>query len=94
MPADIRDNTVESQYEMFVDGQRAGFMTYHLSGDTFTAIHTEVDDAYEGQGLGTQLVEKVLADLRDAGLYLKPACPFVRDYLERHPEYSDLVRAA
>jgi predicted GNAT family acetyltransferase len=36
----------------------------------------------------------VLGDLRDAGLSLKPSCPFVKSYVERHPEYADLVEAA
>jgi predicted GNAT family acetyltransferase len=92
--AEIRDNASESQYEIFVDEQRAGLMTYRLSGGTFDALHTEIDDAYEGQGLGSQLVKKVLDDVRDAGLTLKPTCPFVKAYVERHPEYSDLLKAS
>lgn len=91
---EIRDNAPESQYEIYVDGQLAGFMTYKLTAETFTAIHTEVDDDYEGQGLASQLVKQVLQDVRDAGLSLKPSCPFVREYVERHPEYADLVKAA
>jgi predicted GNAT family acetyltransferase len=94
MPAEIRDNPAESQYEIYVDGKRAGLMAYRLRGDTFDALHTEIDDAYEGQGLGSQLVKRVLQDLRDAGLSLQPTCPFVKAYLERHPEYSDLVKAS
>jgi len=91
---EIRDNASESQYEIYVDGQLAGFLTYKLREGTFVAIHTEIDDAYEGQGLGSQLVKQVLADLRDAGLLLKPSCPFVKSYIERHPEYADLIEAA
>ena len=73
--ADVSD---ESPYEFYVDGNRAGFMDYQLRGDTFIAMHTEVDDAYEGQGLGSQLVTEVLDDVRDAGMALRPSCPFVR----------------
>ena len=91
---EITDNASKSQYEIYVDDELAGFMTYTLQDDTFIAIHTEIDDAYEGQGLGSQLVKRVLTDLRDAGLALKPSCPFVRDYIERHREYADLVKAA
>jgi predicted GNAT family acetyltransferase len=91
---EIRDNASESQYEIYVDEKLAGLMTYTLRGTTLIALHTEVNDAYEGQGLGSQLVKRVLGDLRDAGLSLKPSCPFVKSYVERHPEYADLVEAA
>jgi len=94
MATEVRDNPDESRFEVYVDGQRAGLMTYRLSGDTFDARHTEVDDAYEGQGVGSALVQAVLEQVRDTGLRLKPTCPFVRAYVERHPEYADLVEAA
>ena len=43
------------------------------------------------QGLGSELVRAALDDIRTRGLEIVPRCPFVRRYLERHPEYADLV---
>ena len=54
-------------------------------------MHTEVEPAYEGQGLAGTLVEGALQDLRERGLRVIPVCPFVRSWLRRHPEYADLV---
>jgi uncharacterized protein len=54
-------------------------------------IHTEVEPAFEGQGLGARLVAGALEDLRARGLKLVPQCPFVRAYLRRHPDQADLV---
>ena len=54
-------------------------------------VHTEVDPAFAGQGLGERLVAGALEDLRACGLKLVPQCPFVRAYLRRHPDQTDLV---
>src|SRR5436309_4836793 len=54
-------------------------------------IHTEIDPAFEGRGLGTRLIAGALDDIRARGLELIPTCPFVRAYLRRHPEQRDLV---
>ena len=56
-------------------------------------IHTEVAEAVEGQGLGSRLVRGALDDIRARGLKVAPVCPFVLSYLERHPEYADLVES-
>ena len=91
---ELRDVPDESRYDLYVDGVRVGFMDYQLRGDTFTALHTEIDPAYGGRGLASRLVTEVLDNVRDTGMALRPVCPFVRRFLERHPEYDDLVTAS
>lgn len=88
------DNRAESRYEaMGPDGTLAGFSEYELDGDVVVLTHTEVDPAYEGQGIGTQLVRKVLDDIRSSGRQIVPLCPFYQTYLKRHPDDRDLVAA-
>ena len=53
--------------------------------------HTEVFDAYEGKGVGSALARGALDDVRARGGRLVALCPFIAAYLERHPEYADLV---
>jgi predicted GNAT family acetyltransferase len=89
--ADVRDNPAENRYEATVDGELAGFSTYRLSGPRITLLHTEVDDAYEGQGIGKLLAEYVLDAARDAGLQVVPKCPFMAAYIKATREYVDLV---
>jgi predicted GNAT family acetyltransferase len=91
--ADIRvvDNPAQLRYELRVDGALAGFLAYRLEPGTVVLVHTDVDPAYEGRGLGGRLVRGALDDLRARGLLLVPLCPFVASYLRRHPEYADLV---
>ncbi len=94
--ADIRvtDNTEASRYEVTVDGAVAGFAAYRLHGDRIVFTHTEVDDAYEGQGLGGALARGALDDVRARGEYRVTAlCPFISAWIERHPSYQDLLAA-
>ena len=51
----VSDHPEVERYEISVDGRRAGLAAYELEGDVITFTHTEIDDAYEGQGLGSQL---------------------------------------
>ncbi|MGH3446424.1 MAG: GNAT family N-acetyltransferase [Nocardioidaceae bacterium] len=89
--ADVKDMPDERRYVIEVDGARAGFLDYALRGDTLVARHTEIDSAYDGQGLGSALVRHVLDHVRDTGMWVRPICPFVASYIEAHPDYQDLV---
>jgi predicted GNAT family acetyltransferase len=89
----VRDAPTRHRFEILVDGQVAGFTRYRQEGGAVALVHTEVDPAYEGQGLGSQLVSETLAQLRERGVGVLPYCPFVRSYLGRHPELQDLVPA-
>lgn len=87
----VRDSPEQNRYQVFVDDALAGFAEYHAQPGLITVLHTEVDPAFEGRGVGSDLVRGMLEDirLRDARVY--PICPFVRAFLQRHPEYADLV---
>jgi uncharacterized protein len=92
MAVEVRDNPGESRFEILSDGDVAGFVTYALHSDHITFIHTEIEPAYEGHGLGGQLARYVLDDARRRGLPVVPMCPFIAGYIRRHPdEYLDLV---
>jgi predicted GNAT family acetyltransferase len=89
----VRDHREESRFEVEVDGRLAGFSAYELSDGVITFTHTEVDDAFEGQGVGSTLVREALDRVRaDGGLRVRPLCPFVRAWIEHHPDYQDLLR--
>lgn len=87
----VADNPDESRYEIRVNDELAGFSQYRRRSQALAFIHTEVDDRFEGQGLAGQLISFALDDARDRGLAVLPFCPFVKGYIERHPEYLDLV---
>lgn len=74
------------------DGTVAGAAYYHPLGGALVFTHTEVDPAFEGQGIGSRLVAGALGAAREAGSKIVPLCPFVRAYMARHPEHDDLLR--
>ena len=87
----VVDNPEERRYELWLGATLAGFIEYRSEPGTILLVHTEVDPAVEGRGLGSRLVAGTLDDLRARGVKLVPLCPFVRAYLRHHREYADLV---
>jgi uncharacterized protein len=86
------DDPAAGRYELHVDGELAGFVEYHLERDDVIAyLHTEVLSQFEGQGLGKELVARVLDDARERDRQVLPYCRFLRTWMERHPEYLDLI---
>ena len=88
---DVTDAPERSRFEVHLDGALGGFAAYRDRDGVRTFTHTEIDDAFEGQGLGSALVRTALEQTRAAGLSVLPLCPFVRGYIAKHPEYLDLV---
>ena len=86
-----RDNTDAGQFEILVGDVVAGFTQYSVSNGVATMPHTVVEEAFDGQGLGSRLAAFALDTLRERGLKVRPLCPFIRGYIERHEAYADLV---
>jgi uncharacterized protein len=87
----IFHNPTEERYEAQVDGVVAGKAYYELEPGRIVFLHTEVDPAYEGRGIGSLLAKDALDDARSKGLRVFPRCPFFARYIREHPEYQDLV---
>lgn len=86
-----RDNTEAGQFEILVGEVVAGFTQYSVNDGVATMPHTVVEEAFDGQGLGSKLAAFALDTLRERGLKVRPLCPFIRSYIERHEAYADLV---
>lgn len=94
MPTEVVDNSTKSRFEILVDGEVAGFADYRLLPTKIIFTHTEVLPEHEGQGLAGKLVGHALQVSADTGLRVVPSCPYVARYIERHPEFKDLVDEA
>ena len=93
MEVRVADDPEGSRFEVFADGEPAGFTAYERTPGRIAFAHTEVDEAFGGHGLGSALAAAALDAACAEGLAVLPFCPFIRGYIERHPEYLDLVPA-
>lgn len=91
MTHDIRNNEEESRFETTVDGELA-VAEYYREGESITFTHTLVPEQLEGRGIAASIVKAALDHARSEKLEVVPQCAFVAGYIERHPEYQDLVR--
>lgn len=89
---DVADFPAALEYRATVDAEPAGLIRYTRDGDTITMLHTDVEPKFEGHGVGSELVKGALEDVRAKGEKVRPLCPFVADYIRRHPgDYDDIV---
>jgi predicted GNAT family acetyltransferase len=87
----ILDDTENHRFVVTVDGETAGLAVYHVRGDRYFFVHTEISPEFGGQGLGSRLARHVLEEMRDRGEQIVPLCPFIAAYVARHPEFAELV---
>lgn len=88
--SEVGDYPAMSRFEM-ASGGAVAFIEYRREGNRIVLTHTEVPEALSGQGVGSKLVRGVLDRLRVEGTKVVPRCEFVAAYVERHPEYRDLL---
>lgn len=86
----VTDNEAKSRYELHADGGIAT-AAYERRGAVIAFTHTIVPEKLRGQGIASKLIAGALANVRDRGLKIRPECSFVVDYVEHHPEVSDLI---
>ena len=94
MATNVRDNPDQHRYELHEDGAFAAFVTYRRHGGVVDLLHTETLDGFTGRGLADRLVRTTLDEVRAAGDAVRPSCPYVRDWIGKHPAYVELVPEA
>ena len=88
--AAIRDNKTRQRFELDVEGQVA-FANYRSTPQAIVITHTETPRSLRGRGIASELVKGALETIRSDGHKVIAGCGFVADYLDKHPEYRDLV---
>ncbi|ALG85891.1 GNAT family N-acetyltransferase [Gordonia phthalatica] len=73
------------------DPVEVGYVDYTQDGDRLALTHTVVYERFGGRGFAAQLVKHVLDDVRANGQTMVPVCSYVQKYVEKHPEYQDLI---
>ena len=88
--SEVVNNESARRFEITVEGH-TGFLQYARTGERINLLHTEVPPELGGRGVGGTLARGALDFARAAGLKVEATCPFVKKYLEKHPEYASLL---
>jgi uncharacterized protein len=88
----VEEDAVRHRFIAYVEDQPAGYVLYRRDPDTVIFTHTVVEDAYAGRGVGGALARGALDQVRGAGLRVIAQCPFISAWIDKHPQYRDLVR--
>ena len=92
MALTVTDNPTKSRYELRDDDRLLGFTEYHERGDGVLVFpHTVITEPKRGAGYGGTLVRAALDDVRAKGRTIVAECPFVKRFVEEHPDYQDLL---
>lgn len=81
------------RYALWHGSTYIGFIGYHREDDLVTLQHTIVNEEFGRRGYARSLVTLVLDQLRAEGLHIVSECTYIDGYLQRYPEYQDLLRA-
>ena len=88
----VSNNPAHHRYELAVDGHIAATY-YQIADGVITFVHTEVPPELGGKGIGSKLIKGALDQVRADGLKVIAQCPFVKAYIDKHPDYADLLKA-
>ena len=88
----VTRNAEQSRYEAHIDGELAGFTHYTQQDDVVVMDHTETEDGFTGRGVASQVVKYALGDLARQGATVRPTCPFVASWLDKHPDHPITVQ--
>jgi predicted GNAT family acetyltransferase len=92
MSISILKNEELNRFEIYSDGERAGFADFKVSNQMISYTHTEIDPKFGGKGLGSKLIKEAFNEALEQNLEVAPYCSFVSAYIKKNSEkYLDLV---
>ena len=92
MTTEVVQDVQMNRFELLVDGQQAGISDYRLTDGKLVFVHTEIDPAFRGQGLGDELARGALNLVRaESDIRVVARCPFISKWIAEHPDYQDLL---
>jgi predicted GNAT family acetyltransferase len=89
--SDVVNNKAQQRCELAVEGHLAA-TCYSVADGVITFVHTEVPPELGGKGIGSKLIRGALDQVRAESLKVIAQCPFVKAFIEKHPDYQDLLK--
>lgn len=86
----VVDNKEENRFEAEIEGQMA-VIEYSVQPGILSLNHVEIPEALSGKGVASEMIEKVLLQIEQRGLKVIPVCPFIKKYIQKHPEWESII---
>ena len=86
----VVDNKEKNRFEAEIDGHQA-IIEYSVKPNILILKHIEVDKELSGRGVATEMTESVLLEIELRGLKVIPECPFIKNYINKHPEWESIL---
>lgn len=87
-----KNDEKHGSFEATIDGSKAGLMTYTWAGEErFIIDHTEVEEAYNGKGVGKEMLIKAVEFARENGKKIIPLCPFAKATFQKNEDLQDVL---
>lgn len=92
MAQEISHDPAAQRYILSIDGERVSVLDYRDNGSAISIVHTFTQPEQRGRGLAAELTEFAVTDIeKRSELPIVPACPFVGQWFEEHPERAGLL---
>ncbi|MBF9254455.1 N-acetyltransferase [Pontibacter sp. 172403-2] len=92
MEANIKHDAEDLRFYAELDGEEAELTYTYTEDDVLDMDHTFVPPSQRGKGIADQLVKAGLEFAKSQDFKIVASCPVVEAYVQRHPEYQDLVK--
>ena len=88
---DITHDADLAVYRAWINSDEVAILTYKIVGHRFVLLSTSVVPGFRKHGIATELIAHVLDDVRGSGRTVTVICPAVREFMDHHPQYEDLL---
>lgn len=88
---EIERDEANARWVLKIEGEVASALMYNDNGKTISMTSTFTNPSFRGQGLASQVVEAAVADAEQRGRKVVPACWYVAQWFEKHPEQAHLL---
>lgn len=92
MDYEVKHNLADNRFEASSGLLVIGVIDYYRENNVLIVTHTKVQSEYEGLGIAAALTKKLLIYIAENNLKVTPVCPYTKAYIDRHPEFRDLIQ--
>ena len=88
--AEVKHDKQQERFYIDIKGDNA-HLDYSLQDDKIDLYHTFTPPQLRGRGLAGKVVEFAFNYAKENNLKVIPSCPFIPHFLEKNPQYNELV---